>query len=293
VRSGKVDQPLAALGFGSLSESVGVGGFTYIHLRVGRDRRNRVIGFDGTPIGPEGPLPAGAAPGRHATSFQLLGDESGVPVVVRLRRGTRIAIGDALGTVNRFAHVHLNAGRPGHEMNALRLPLAAFVDTTPPVIEPRGVTFADEWGRVLDRKVGGRILVRGRVQIVVEAWDRVDGDARRRRLGVYRLGYQVLRADGTPAPGFEDRRATIEFDGLPQQPGAPQLAYAEGSGIPVYGTRRTRFRYIVTNRVNAREAVADGWETAKLPAGPYIVRVFAADAEGNEVRRDVPVLVLP
>ncbi|KAG1316244.1 hypothetical protein G6F63_016098 [Rhizopus arrhizus] len=36
------------------------------------------------------------------------------------------------------------------------------------------------------------------VQIVVEAWDQVDNNLPRRRLGMYQVGYQILDGAGQP-----------------------------------------------------------------------------------------------
>ena len=73
-------------------------------------------------------------------------DEAGRPLRVRVRRGTRFELGDAIGTVNRFNHVHLNVGTPGREVNPLLLPLVGFVDTVPPTIAPRGIILLTEAG---------------------------------------------------------------------------------------------------------------------------------------------------
>ena len=273
VRSAKVWSPVATLGFDTLNESVAVGPFTYVHLRVGRDTAGRLL---------------------DATRFQLTTDETGMPTRVRVRRGTRFALGDAIGTVNRFRHVHLNAGTAGREVNPLTLRLVDFVDTVAPEIARSGVMLLDEAGLPVPR-AAGRYVVSGRVRIVAEAWDRVNGNAARRRLGLHRLGYQVLASDGMPMPGYEAPRVTIEFDRLPQQPGAAALVYAEGSGISVYGGGRTRFRYTVTNEVREGTAAEGFWETSELPPGSYTLRILAADAAGNQaVRgRDVPVMVVP
>jgi sugar lactone lactonase YvrE len=273
VRSAKVDAPVAALGFDTLNESVAIGPFTYVHLRVGRDGRGNLLD-----------------PGR----FRLTTDETGAPLRIRVRRGTRFAMGDAIGTVNRFRHVHLNAGTAGREVNPLTLRLVDFTDTVAPEIARRGVTLLDEAGLPAPR-VTGRYLVTGRVRIVADAWDRVDGNAARRRLGLHRLGYQVLAPDGTPMPGFESPRVTIDFERLPPQPGAAGLVYAAGSGISVYGRRRTRFLYTVTNEVRDGRAVEGFWDTGGLPPGPYTLRILAADAAGNQAMagRDVGVMVVP
>ncbi len=293
VSSGKVQNPVSAVGFGSLTESLTLPPFAYIHMRVGRDMRDRPIDFAGDPLAGGPASLAGAAAGLHTSPFQVLADETGRPIVARLRRGTRVSLGDALGTVNRFAHVHLNYGVPGRETNPLALALAGFVDHLAPTIEPHGVTLYDEAWLPLKVRVANRVVVRGRVRIVVDAFDRVDGDSKRRRLGAYRLGYQVLKVDKTPVAGFESPLSTIQFDGMPQDQGAPQLAYAPGSGITVYGARRTRFRYIVTNRVSSAGAAEDSWDTSRLAPGPYTLRVFAWDATGNKTSADVAVLAVP
>ena len=271
VRGAKVSAPIAASNYGDLNENVTIGPFTYVHVRAGRDRHDVSLDPDVFPV--------------------RLPDPSGAPGRVLFRRGLRILEGDPIGTVNRFAHVHLNAGTPGRELNALTLPLAGFVDTVPPTIAPKGVTlFDDAWTPFLLR-ARGATLVRGRVRIVVDAWDQVDGNAPRRRLGLYRLAYQVLSSDGIPLAGFEHPRQTVVFDSLPVDPHAAPLVYAEGTGITVYGNRRTRFLYVATTRVVDGEATEDFWDTTTLPPGPYTLRVIAADAAGNQTARDLPVFV--
>ena len=110
-------------------------------------------------------------------------------------------------------------------------------------------------------------------------------------MGVYSLGYQVLQKDGRPVNGFEEPRTTIVFDRLPQTPGAGGLAYAQGSGITVYGNRATRFRYLVTNDVRDGEAAEGWWDATTLMPGDYRVRVVAKDFAGNAATREVPVRV--
>jgi DNA-binding beta-propeller fold protein YncE len=271
VHGAKVDAPIAANNFGDLNENVTIGPFTYVHIRAGRDHRDASLDPATFPVVPL--------------------DPSGVPGRVILRRGTRILEGDPIGTVNRFAHVHLNAGTPGREVNALTLPLAGFVDTVPPTIAPKGVTLYDEAWAPFSLRARGATLVRGRVRIVVDAWDQVDGNAPRRRLGLYRLAYQVLAPGGTPLPGFERPRPTVVFDRLPADSKAAFLVYAEGTGISVYGNRRTRFLYVATTHVVDGEASEGFWDTSSLSPGPYTLRAIAADIAGNETARDVPVWV--
>jgi hypothetical protein len=113
-------------------------------------------------------------------------------------------------------------------------------------------------------------------------------------LGPFRLGYQVLDGQEQPIAGFEQPRVTLEFDKLPSDADAPRTIYAPGSGIPFYGTRRTRFRYVVTTRIEDGRAVDTPWDSSTVPPGNYVVRVLVADAEGNEAiaGRDLPILVM-
>jgi len=41
--------------------------------------------------------------------------------------------------------------------------------------------------------------------------------------GLYRLGYQVLKPDGTAAPGFAEPRITIIFNRLPADREGPKI----------------------------------------------------------------------
>ncbi len=230
VRDGVVSSVLAAGSVGTLNEYLIVGPLTYVHIRAGRDR-------------------AEAPVAEWATV--LADPDTGKPARVRVRRGTHVAAGDVIGSVNRFRHVHLNVGPPGEEANALLVGLPGMVDTVPPVIAPAGITLTDLEGRPLTERVRRRLVVNGPVRIVVEAYDRMDDSPPRRRLGVYRLGYQVLSADGTPTLEFVQPHIAITFDRLPPAADAPPSLYAPGSGIPFYGTRTTRYRYLVTSRVDA------------------------------------------
>jgi murein DD-endopeptidase MepM/ murein hydrolase activator NlpD len=149
VREEKVTSPLPNWGFGGLNEGVRAGLMTYIHLRVGRDEHDTML---------------------RDTPFVAVRDEAGKVARVRVRRGTRLRVGDALGTINRMYHVHMNLGPPGAEANPLTLPFAGFTDKTPPVIERDGVRLFDESGMQLKEKRGGRLLLSGRIRIVVDAY---------------------------------------------------------------------------------------------------------------------------
>ena len=128
---------------------------------------------------------------------------------------------------------------------------------------------------------------------MVDAYDQVDGNQARRRLGLYKLGYQLLRPDGSPAPGFEEPRVTLEFDRMPPHQEAVKIAYADESGITVYGSKTTRFLYEATNIVRHGRAARSVWNASELPAGDYTLRILAADYHGNEATagRDVEIRI--
>ena len=114
---------------------------------------------------------------------------------VRVRRGTRFQPGDALGTVNRMYHVHLIVGPSGAEINPLSLSPVGFRDTIAPTIEKDGIQLFNESGNRFTEKRNGRLLVHGRVRIVVDAFGSTDLSSKRRRLGLYRLGYQLFKSN--------------------------------------------------------------------------------------------------
>jgi len=211
---------------------------------------------------------------------------------MRVRRGARFRTGDRLGTVNAFNHSHLEVGWAGEELNPLHFRMTQFHDTTPPVIRRSGVGLFGEDGQPITRAERGRLIVNGQVEVVVDAWDQVDGNEARRRLGVYSIGYQVLHPDASPAPGFEAPRQTIVFDRLPGEEAAP-LLFAAGSGIPEYGNRTSRFLYRATNTFRNGVAAPGRWDTRALPQGDYILRVWVADIAGNVAlqNRDVAVTI--
>ncbi|HEV2704748.1 MAG TPA: NHL repeat-containing protein [Pyrinomonadaceae bacterium] len=269
----KISSPLPNWGFSTLNEGLRVGLFSYIHLRVGRDVKDALL--EGAP-------------------FIAVFDTDGKLVRVRPRRGTRIHVGTPLGSINRMFHVHLNLGAPGAELNPLALPFARLSDTVAPVIVADGIRLYAESGEQLEERREGRLLVPqgARLRVVVEAYDRADGNRSTRRLGLYRLGYQLLQADAaTPAQGFDEPRLTIEFDRLPPDIEAVKVAYAPDSGITVYGSAATRFLYEVTNTVRGGRALRGHLDTSTLPAGDYILRIFAADYFGNaaETGRDLDI----
>ena len=260
ISDGKVSSPSGAWGLGELGEGMAIDGVSYIHMKVGRDARGEV--FD---------------PSR----FQLLRDEAGEPERMRVLRGTRFKAGEALGTINRMAHVHLSVGASGFERNAVALGFTGYADHYAPRID--GIELLDASDEALLKRADGRVRVPSGtgVQIVVDAWDQVDNNLPRRRLGLHALGYQLLHADGMPWPGYETPRITIEFNRMPADPDAVKVTYAPGSGITVHGSAATHFKYVVSNTVRDGELATGVWHTGELPAGDYTLRITARDYSGN------------
>ena len=185
----------------------------------------------------------------------------------------------------------MNIGWPSEEHNPLRFRLVRFEDTVTPTIPPDGIRVYDESWHQQTLRVQNRLMLNGRVRVVIDAWDQSDDNTPSRRLAPYELGYQILEVDGAPAAGFETRRPSLRFDRVGPNPDAPQQVYGAGSGIPFYGGRRTRYFYIVTNRLDRGQTAEGFWETSGMPPGNYILRGWAADVSGNMVERDLPVTI--
>jgi sugar lactone lactonase YvrE len=272
IRDGVVDHPLATFDFGTITESMRIGPIAYIHIRAGRGRRDEPL----------------ADP-----RFVFTTDASGTLQRVRVKRGSRFRTGEPIGTVNRFYHVHLNIGSPGEEVNPLQFRLPHYEDTVPPTIRRGGIQLVGLDGAVLKGRARGRLLVNAPARIVVDAWDQVNGNEPRRRLGLFRLGYGLLPRGGA-GPELPVQEM-LRFDRQPADPEAPRLIYADGSGIPAYGSRSSRFLYRVTSTY--RDGIAsDGvFDPARVAPGDYTLRILAADYSGNEAiaNRDLPIRILP
>lgn len=258
VRTEKVLQPIAAEGFGGLRERLRLPTVGYIHIRLGRDSEKP---FDDK-------------------RFQFSCDESGKLTNVRVPRGAKFSAGDAVGTLNSFNHVHLIAGRAGSEMNALdALVFPNISDKLAPKIEK--ITFFDEnWLPLETPKSNARINFQGKTRIIVRAYDQMDGNRASRRLGVYKLGYQVLRADKTP---LGEPLWTISFAKMPDENFVP-FVYAKGSKSGY--SPETIFDYIVTNEVSGDTARENFFDASRLENGNYILRAIAADFFGNQSIKD-------
>lgn len=273
VTDAKVTDPYANWGFGTLTEGLHIGPLAYVHMRVGRAR-------DGRALDPR---------------FIVLPGAKGRPARVRVPRGTKFAVGDALGTVNAMAHVHMEYFPGGPDMNPMMLPFVGLTDSVPPQIDSIAL-FDNASGRRLVKKEGGRLVVAragGDLSIVADAWDQMDGNLARRRLGLYKLGYQLLHEDGTPLPGFDQPLITQVYERLPREREAVKLVYAASSGIPAYGSRATHFAYAVTNTLKNGVAAPGSWPVASLAPGKYILRIYAADYGGLAARagRDLAVVI--
>jgi sugar lactone lactonase YvrE len=267
----KIVSPLPNWGEGGLNEGMAINEISYVHMKVGRSPQDEALD-----------------PAR----FVVLRDEAGKPRV-RVKRGTRFKTGDVLGTVNRMYHTHLEYSQGNADLNPLVLPLPGIADRIAPTIE--SITLVDQNGQHLGKARKGRLLVpaTGEFGIVVDAWDSMDGTLARRRLGLYQLGYQLLRADGSAAPGYETPLMTMKFDRLPPDRESVKLAYADSSGITEQGAAMTRFLYMVTNTVRDGMAHQGSWKPAALPPGDYLLRIVAADFAGNVAAqdRDLPLTI--
>lgn len=264
IAAAKVSSPAATWSLGGQAEGMSLDTLDYIHMKVGRDAANR-------------PLDA---------RFMMSRDPSGKLERVRVRRGTRFAAGDVLGSINNQAHVHLAVGPSGYERNAVRLGFSHYADHYAPRID--AIELLDTLDQPLRSRSNGRLQVprdSEGLQLVVETWDQVDNNLPRRRLGLYALGYQILDAQGQPLPGYETPRMNIEFNRMPPQNAAVKVAYAPGSGITVHGSSITRFRYVLTNTVRDGLLATGLWQPSELPAGDYIIRVTARDYSGNEAEQ--------
>lgn len=274
IADGKVSSPVSSWSVGGQGEGFSLDRLRYIHMKVGRDARDRA--FD-------------------ARWPQLL-DLDGKLERVRVRRGTRFKAGDPLGSINRMAHVHLSVGASGFQRNAVALGFVDYADRFAPRITE--VALLDDNDQPLKAGSDSRVAVPRQgpgVQIVVEAWDQVDNNLPRRRLGAYQVGYQILDAAGTPLVGYEQPRFNIVFNRMPRENNATVVAYAPDSGITVHGSAVTRFRYLVTNTVRDGLVETGRWQPDALPAGEYIIRASARDYSGNEAvgARALKVTLLP
>lgn len=255
----KVNSPVAAWGFEGSNEGIHIGLMSYIHIRVGRNSKGEI---------------------NQPARFKTRTDATGKIIGIRVRRGTRFKVGDFVGTLNSLYHVHLNFGPWNAQANAIEFSFPGLKDTKAPTIEPDGIEVVNSNFEPFKQKRDGRLIVAGDVDILITAYDTIDGNNSSRKLGIYRLGYQLLNDDGTAVKGFEEPLFNIEFNRMPPDNGSVFLIYAPGSGVSAYGTP-TKFKYIATNRVRNGRAQDGLLRTDNLAAGNYIIKAYAVDFAGN------------
>ncbi|HQZ83480.1 MAG TPA: hypothetical protein PLR83_09680 [Pyrinomonadaceae bacterium] len=260
VRSEKALEPIAADNFGTLRELVRLPQLGYIHLRLGRNANGTTFGD---------------------TRFLFSSGADGKLNGVRIPRGTKFAAGEAIGTLNPMNHVHLVAGRSGYETNALdTLILPNVSDGIAPVIE--NVHLSIDGKEIETNARVGRIQLAGKTRLTAEAYDRMDGNPDRRKLGLYKIGWQLLKSDLTPKADID---WTVKFDLLPPPDSVP-FVYAKDSYSGATGI--TRFIYIVSNRVHGELIQENVIDLSALEPGKWVIRVVAADRFGNTTAKDIP-----
>ncbi len=260
VRSEKVLRPVAAENFATTREQIRMPTLGYIHINLGRTH-DRIIYKD--------------------SRFQFSYDEGKTLRGLRVPRGAKFEAGEALGTLNSLSHVHLIAGRGGAEMNALdALLLPGVADTLAPTIQ-KVLLFNENWQPIAETNgAEKRIKLAGKTRIVARAFDQMS-DLRYRKLGIYRIGYQILSEDNMP---LAEINWTISFARLPDED-AVSLVYAPGSQSGY--SPRTVFNYIASNEVQNGFARESFFDAAQLDSGNYVLRVYAADFFGNKTFEDV------
>lgn len=259
IRDEKILRPSAAENFDTLRELLRMPTLGYIHIRLGRDKDNNV--FDDR-------------------RFLFSRDASGKLNGVRIPRGARFKAGEPVGTLNAMNHVHLIAGRSGAEMNALdALVLPGASDVRTPIIEKVSI-FDENWREIETAGGNQRITSGGKTRITVRAYDQMDGNSDRRRLGVYKIGYQILQ-NGMPL--FEPKW-TISFERMPD---AEAVGFVYSAGSKSGATGETVFNYIATNEVDGDFFKENFLNVSGFENGSYVLRVFAADFFGNTASKDV------
>ncbi len=264
VQAEKVLLPNAVSNFGNLREGLKMPKFGYIHINLGRYADGRIFADE---------------------RFQFSFDENGKPIGLRIARGTKFEEGEPIGTLNAMNHVHLTIGVSGYECNPLEvLSLPNVSDKIAPTIE-KVELFDKDWNKVETEKIP---QLSGKVRIVVEAFDRMDGNPQRRKLGVYRVGYQVFQGENL----IIDKLWTMSFSRLPNRAESygfssqVPLVYALGSRAGPRG--ESFFKYIVSNELDQNGYVKENFlDIASLNEGKYTLKVSVADFFGNTTSREI------
>ncbi len=287
VRSEKVLRPVSVENFATLRELIRFPALGYIHIRLGRDKDDKPFGDERFLFNSESnPITTAASSFSINNKRQSSNNNNGKLNGVRVRRGAKFQAGEAIGTLNAMNHVHLIAGGSGMEMNALdALIFPNIYDTIAPTIE-KVLLFDENWREIETADSNQRIKLAGKTRLIVGAFDQMNGNGGNRKLGVYRLGFQILRVDKTP---ISDVVWTISFERLPDAD-AVKLVYAPGSRSGY--TPQTFFNYIVSNRVDGDSAREDFFDAGQMEKGFYVLRVFAADFFQNNTAQDINIEVV-
>lgn len=263
VRTEKVLSPVAAENFGDLRELIRLPSMGYIHIRLGRSSDGKI--FDDK---------------RFIPNFDSTGKLSGM----RVPRGVKFNAGDAIGTLNSMNHVHLIAGSTGAEMNAIdALKLPGLKDSRAPTIVKAFLTDAN-FNELETSGKSTRIKVNKPFRVIVQAFDQMDGNPERRRLGVYSIGYVVVNTDKDASPNW-----TIRFDRMPPNE-ASGFVYAPGSHSGATG--ETIFNYIATNYLEGDDFGERSIDPSTLSPGDHTIRVSVGDYFGNTVSKDIEIEVV-
>lgn len=264
VKDEKVLDPEAVQNVGTLRELLRLPWHAYIHVNVGRTTDGEIY---------------------DDPRFLVEGSSDGARNV-RVPRGTEFKAGEKVGTLNRMNHVHLVVGYPGREMNGLGASgLPGIEDSRIPVIE-KVELYRENWQLLETRDGEDRITVNGRVRVVAEAYDQMDGNPDRRRLGVYAVGYRLIDGSGRQIGGSGKEPFRIFFDRLPD-PDFADYIYARESRSGATGP--TVFRYIATNRLIGGRISKGFIDFSKLPEGEYTIEVVVRDYKGNQATKTVEI----
>jgi len=228
--------------------------------------------------------------GRHWEYRHLKPDSAPEAVRKAAAEGSEIKTGAVIGEVGAWGgpydHLHLNRREKDGRIVDPLFELIRVKDTVPAVIE--SVHLVPDGGDTpFEPDADGIIVtVQGKVDVVVTAIDRMDGETW-----------------GNPPPTFQWRINTggklRQFrpfvGGLPLEPVLPVPRYPRGYGLCVYLMKgplacrnqiprspEQRFSIVITNvDETTKPARAGCWDTRKFPDGVHSVMVRARDHGGN------------
>jgi murein DD-endopeptidase MepM/ murein hydrolase activator NlpD len=232
--------------------------------------------------------------------YRHLGPDS-VPAAVRKaeKEKTDVAAGTVIGEVGAwdgpYDHLHLNRRDKDGKIRDPLFELIPVKDTVPTRI--RAILFVrDGDDEPIEPGPDGVVTVSGKVDVVLDAIDRMDGETWGNPPALVHLR-------------FGDREKLREYrpfvGGLPLEPVRPVPRYPRGDALCVYlmtgplacvnripGDPKQRFSVVVTNVGPANRPNADGcWDTTKTPDGDVTLSVRTRDHGGNWSERKVTVRV--